>query len=404
MSVTTVSIGREAQPPEASLDSGASLIEWLRCMRAERPVWRDSDGSVHVFRHEDVARIMSDNTTFSTESAIGSDWAGHGPADDVPDGLAADGMALQIRRIGNDLLDDLAFRERVDILREFAHPFTILASAAQLGVQASDEPQFHAWWQAILADDPETTEGGVTSGRTREQLRDWVVEHLRRVRDPRPHGFLLRLAADADGEGRHDQAGVDLLTSRLAAGIVSARAFLVNVIMELASRPVIVTRLRADPALIPAFLEEMMRIRPPFLRFERRPTEAVNVAGTEVEAGTPIYLWWLSANRDERAFLNPDAVSLHRPKAQRMTLGCGLPPCWSAPLTRLPVEVAVGLVLDRYEGFRLDAERTVRFHPNRSNIFGPMQLPVQLTPRRESFPTANYPRPRPSKQPWTAVE
>ncbi|MET9500056.1 cytochrome P450, partial [Streptomyces sp. NPDC006552] len=56
------------RPPAVDPDGGAALLAWAARMRAQRPVWRDGGGNVHVFRHADVQRILADPATFSSDT------------------------------------------------------------------------------------------------------------------------------------------------------------------------------------------------------------------------------------------------------------------------------------------------------------------------------------------------
>jgi cytochrome P450 len=105
---------------------------------------------------------------------------------------------------------------------------------------------------------------------------------------------------------------------------------------------------RADPALLPAAIEEVLRVRTPFPRLGRITTADAEVGGVSIPAGQIVLPWLTAANRDERVFAEPHRFDILRRPNPHLTFGHGIHFCLGAPLARLEARVALGLLLQRY--------------------------------------------------------
>lgn len=114
-------------------------------------------------------------------------------------------------------------------------------------------------------------------------------------------------------------------------------------------------QLAADPSLIPAAIEELLRYEPPGPHVARYvATDDVMFHGVVVPAGSPLLLMLASANRDERHFEDPDRFDIHRKPGGHLTFGRGAHFCVGAPLARLEGRVALEEVLKRWPEWELD--------------------------------------------------
>jgi cytochrome P450 len=102
--------------------------------------------------------------------------------------------------------------------------------------------------------------------------------------------------------------------------------------------------------LLPAAIEEILRIHGPLLANRRFATRAVEIGGRKIAAGERISLLWTSANRDGRVFEDPEAFRLGRDPAANLLYGAGIHVCPGAPLARLEMRVAMEELLARTTG------------------------------------------------------
>ena len=134
----------------------------------------------------------------------------------------------------------------------------------------------------------------------------------------------------------------------------------------LATRPDLQEQLRANPELIPAFIEEAIRLEAPFQGHFRQTTRACELAGVSLPAGARLFLSWASANRDEAQYERPDQVDLHRAKPKaHFSFGHGIHLCIGAALGRMEARLALTELLGRTRSFSLDTDAL----EHRSSVF-----------------------------------
>jgi cytochrome P450 family 144 len=152
-----------------------------------------------------------------------------------------------------------------------------------------------------------------------------------------------------------------IVAQLIAAGVDSTGSLLGNAVRMLAESPALAQKLREDLSLVPAFLEECLRIESPFqshFRVVRRPTE---LAGTRLEPGQRLMLLWGSANRDPEAFERPDELILdrERPLGPHVAFGYGYHLCLGAELARATGKAVVTRVLEQTKHFGLTTSKPV---------------------------------------------
>jgi cytochrome P450 len=122
----------------------------------------------------------------------------------------------------------------------------------------------------------------------------------------------------------------------------------------LALKPDLQNQLRADPTLIPDFVEEVLRFDGSVKGEGRLCVKTTTVGGVEIKAGTPLLVALLGANRDERRFDDPDEFKLDRPKAkEHLAFGRGAHTCIGAPLARSEARVTFERLLNRLGNIRI---------------------------------------------------
>ncbi|MGE5242181.1 MAG: cytochrome P450, partial [Bacteroidota bacterium] len=106
-------------------------------------------------------------------------------------------------------------------------------------------------------------------------------------------------------------------------------------------------QLRAEPSLLPAAIDEILRIHGPLVANRRVTTRPVSIGGRKIDAGERISLNWVSANRDGRVFEDPDTFRLDRDPAKNLLYGAGIHVCPGAPLARMELRVIMEELLKR---------------------------------------------------------
>ncbi|HEY6541539.1 MAG TPA: cytochrome P450, partial [Ktedonobacteraceae bacterium] len=137
------------------------------------------------------------------------------------------------------------------------------------------------------------------------------------------------------------------------------------------------TELRADPALLPNAIEEVLRYRSPVKMMFRVTTQDTRIGDKEIPAGSGVSAWIGSADRDEEQFPNAATFDIHRSPNRHLAFGHGIHFCLGAPLARLESKIALGILLDRFASIRRD--RDVELEPVEAFILhGLKSLPVTL--------------------------
>jgi pentalenic acid synthase len=134
--------------------------------------------------------------------------------------------------------------------------------------------------------------------------------------------------------------------------------------------------LRADAALLPAAVEELMRLLSVADGLLRRATEDIEVAGTTIPAGDGVIFATSVINRDEDVDADPDALDWHRPARHHVAFGFGIHQCLGQNLARAELEIAVRTLFDRLPMLRLAAPvHAIAWKPG-DTAQGMLELPV----------------------------
>ena len=159
---------------------------------------------------------------------------------------------------------------------------------------------------------------------------------------------LLR-SQDEDGDALDDDELISLVITILNAGHETSAQLIANGTFALLSHPDQLAALRADLALLPSAIEEMLRLFGPAelaaLRFTKEPVE---IGGVAVPAGEVVQILWGSANRDDTQFAEAERFDIARRNNAHLAFGHGMHYCLGAALARVEADVAFGTLLRRF--------------------------------------------------------
>ena len=252
-------------------------------------------------------------------------------------------------KLADQQLDSFFGAGRCELLADFGNPFTMLAIADLLGIPESDRARLRR--APELVGDIEGSEGqhiGVED--------EWFAEYVEERRRNPQDDVLTRLAEAKfpDGSTPEPMDVARVATFLFAAGQGTTIDLLSAAFWLLAERPDLQERLRRDAALIPPFVEELLRFESPIKTSFRLARRSTRVGDLEVPAGTHVLIMVGAANRDPRHFEAPNEFRLERPNAnENIAFGRGIHACPGAPLARAEARVALERMLARMDEIRL---------------------------------------------------
>lgn len=268
-----------------------------------------------------------------------------------------------VERIVADRLDRLAGLTAdgspVEFMREFCYPVPSDVLGELLGVPEKDR----SWYKPLAATLGVVLElGGATEENTRvaddasRQLLAYFAE-LAEQRRADPRDDLVTALAQAMDTGVSKVSPEELLANLVVlfnAGFVTTTHLLGNGLSLLLDHPEALTRLRAEPALAPAYIEEMLRLEGPIHFMIRWASADTEVAGVPIPKGSRVIVLLAAGNRDPNRFPDPDRFDPDRSDNQILSFGLGAHFCLGAALARLEGERAFTMLLDRFDRISLD--------------------------------------------------
>ncbi|NDJ87911.1 cytochrome P450 [Mycolicibacter kumamotonensis] len=386
----------------------ATMIECpfpaYRALRENAPAVEIAPGVFLVTRYDDVVRILKDPETFSSRAPL-NPFAWFGPPqnqDELDTILAAcpeiptlldndppeqarvralvskvfnaakvKAMEPSITAIVDDLAAGWIDRGHVEFASEFARPLPATVTAHALGADLSMRDKLLFWADEIMSRTagPQTPERQAEVARHIAEKSNFFLTLIAdRRENPRDDLFSLLATAELDGQRLTDVQIVNVAKNFLVGGNETTMFMLTSSLHRLATEPALAQSLRDDPSTIPAFIEEMLRLEAPAQGLPRFPTRDVEFAGVAIPRGATVFVMYGSANHDEGAFPEPDALVMdrraHAGTRPHLTFGLGTHFCLGAQLARAEGRIALERLLPRMTDLRLDADKAPERNPN----------------------------------------
>jgi cytochrome P450 len=285
----------------------------------------------------------------------------------------------EIRAITRGVLDRLDGRERCDLVTDVAQPVVSRVIGSFMGIPPEDDEVWARLMNATLgADDPDLNPEGVQA-----VMQQAVPEIFARCgaliaeRRERPTDDLTSVLvhAEVDGERLEEHEIVMGFFLLVAAGNDSTKATYCSAMRALLEQPDQRKLLLDDPALVPSTVEEALRMFPAFAHFRRTATRDTELHGTAIREGDKVLMWYVSSNRDESRYEDPDRFDVTRnPEHQAFGAG-GRHFCLGTALARLELRILLEETLARYPAMELDGEPQFAVSPFINQL---KTLPVRL--------------------------
>lgn len=384
----------DAEAPE---DFDSAHREYAR-LRQECPVARSNalGGFWALTRYDDVKRAASDSATYITSvqnvipkiaytgrrPPLHLDPPEHTPYRRALNPLLSfersEGFEPKARAIARDLLAPMVAKGGGDICVEFSSHYPVMVFGEWMRMSPDQLDELHdagrAFVLAVHQNRPEEMK------RTSLRLYDMARAHIA-LRRAEPHDPALDptsalIAARHEGEPLPEELVVGTVRQVLLVGIVAPMVMIGSISVHLTRHPDLQDELRETPELVPAALEEFLRLYSPYRGFARTAVHDVTVRGRTIPGGDAIALLYASANRDEEVFPEPDLFRMDRPNiAEHLAFGRGPHNCPGVHLGRMELRVALEEILAATpNGFILDGPVTMSRWPE----IGALSVPLRF--------------------------
>jgi cytochrome P450 len=263
-----------------------------------------------------------------------------------------------IRAITIEVLDRLEGQETCDLVSEVAQPVVSRVIGSFMGIPPEDDEIWARLMNNTLgAGDPDMNPEGVESVMQRdvpeifERCRQLIEE---RREQPTDDLTSVLVHAEVDGERLEEHEIVMGFFLLMAAGNDSTKATYCAAMRALMEHPEQKQQLLENPDLVPSAVEEALRMFPAFAHFRRTATQDVELNGQTIHEGDKVVMWYVSSNRDETRYEDPDRFDVTRnPEHQAFGAG-GRHFCLGAALARLELKILLEETLKRYPNVELD--------------------------------------------------
>jgi cytochrome P450 len=373
--------------------------DWYRSMRATQPVFHDPQYNAwHVFRYNDVERVLTEYATFSSDPRT-MEWEGPiGEAPILSSILRMDPprhrqlrslatlaftprvvaqMEPRIRTITNTLLEQAPATGEIDVIRDLAYPLPVTVIAELLGVPAELRADFKRWSDALVSDN--FNEGEEARNALFAEIQG-MYQYFSQVLEERrqhPSNDLISalLAAEIDGQHLSDTELLGFCALLLVAGNETTTNLIGNSILCFDQYPETVELLRNNRALIPGAVEEVLRYLAPVKAMSRFTKVVTTIGDQHIGAKQAVIAWIAAGNRDETQFPDAERFDAQRDPNRHLGFGHGIHFCLGAPLARLEARIALDAMLDRFPG-RWQVPAGPLEAVQSSIVFGVKKLPM----------------------------
>jgi cholest-4-en-3-one 26-monooxygenase len=262
-----------------------------------------------------------------------------------------------IRQIVGEVLDRLEGRETCDLVSDVGQPAVARVIGSFMGIPPEDDAMWAEMMNATLgASDPDLNPDGVDGAieKTVPEIFERCSKMIAERREsPTDDLTSVLVHAEVEGEKLEEHEIVMGFFLLMAAGNDSTKATYASGMRALMENPDQRQLLLDDPSLIPSAVEESLRMFPAFAHFRRTATRDAELNGTQIKEGDKIVMWYVSSNRDETRYEDPDRFDVTRnPEHQAFGAG-GRHFCLGTALARLELRILIEETLARFPDMQI---------------------------------------------------
>ncbi len=263
-----------------------------------------------------------------------------------------------IREIVKRTLDGLAGRERCDLVNDVAQPVVSRVIGSFMGIPPEDDAIWARLMNSTLgAGDPDLNPDGVEAVMEKEipEIFERCGRMIAQRREsPTDDLTSVLVHAEVDGQKLEEHEIVMGFFLLVAAGNDSTKATYCSGMRALLGDPEQRRLVLDDPQLVPAAVEESLRMFPAFAHFRRTATKDTVLGGRQIKEGDKVVMWYVSSNRDETRHEDPDRFELRRTTEHQAFGAGGRHFCLGTALARLELRILFEETLARFPNMELD--------------------------------------------------
>jgi len=382
----------------ADIEQNVDPFPLYETMRQAYPVYHDfTRNNWHVFRYDDVLRVLSEYTTFSSQfrggeaadptspfsaSIISTDPPRHRKLRSLVTQAftprAVEALAPRITEIVAEYLERVPAAGRMDVIQDLGYPLPVIVIAELLGIPSQDRQRFKHWSDyAVHATDSGTRiDFESFSGAEMMEMGEYFFTTIEKRRQA-PGDDLISslLQASIDGEHLSQMELLGFCVLLLVAGNETTTNLIGNAMASFAEHPEVWEQLRQRPDLLPQAIEEVLRYRSPVQAMYRTTTGEVKLGHQTIPPRAQVVAWIGSANHDPAQFADAKRLDIERSPNRHLAFGNGIHYCLGAPLARLEARIALGALWERIKGFSLAPEARLERLPSLI-VYGLRSLPI----------------------------
>ncbi len=289
-------------------------------------------------------------------------------------------LRSHIREIVKDLLKPVASTGRMNVIADLAEPLPCIVTAEMLGVPVEDHRQLKLWSQdfaEILGNFQHNPDHVQRILKCTEEMSEYFRSAMQSNR-LRPEGLVNSLKnAEIQGDRLTEEEVIANCIITMVGGQETTTNLLGNGVLALLRNPGELEKLRANPALVPSAVEELLRFESPTQYTARIATQDTELGGKQIQKKQAVFAVLGAGNRDPERFADPDRLDLARQDNKHLAFGWGAHFCFGAPLARMEAQMAFEELL-RLENWALEPG-PLTWRTNLA-LRGMTALPISFTP------------------------
>lgn len=266
-------------------------------------------------------------------------------------------MKDRIQEITDELLENAAGKDRMNLIDDFAFPLPIIVICEILGIPTEDRDKFRVWSNSLI--EGSNGEHAEDIAVHMQQFTEYLGERFAEVRlNPGQDLISQLILAEEEGDKLTEKELYGVVSLLIIAGHETTVNLIGNTILSLLEHPEQLKLLKNNPEMIHTAIEESLRYNGPVeFSTSRWASEDIEFKGKSINKGDLIIIALNSANHDSNQFEDSEVFDITREKSPHLAFGKGVHFCLGAPLARLEGQIAINSLLQRFPTIKLDVDK-----------------------------------------------